>query len=173
MNTKINLPLLLLASMFLISCQDKQAMEELTELRQQKAIEESNMELLKKNLKFIDESNYDSLRMNCADDFMLYMGSNPEGVSFDNFLPNHKMFYSAFPDYKHEIELIMASGDYVMVYASMTATHEQEFWAIPATGNKINYKGVQICKIKDGKVQAVYAVEDDLTLMTQLGLELK
>ena len=44
---------------------------------------------------------------------------------------------------------------------------------LDSTGNKIEYKGIFIFKIADGKIAELWGMEDDLTMMTQLGLELK
>jgi predicted ester cyclase len=44
---------------------------------------------------------------------------------------------------------------------------------IESTGNKIEYKGIFILKMTDGRISELWGIEDDLTMMTQLGLELK
>ena len=41
------------------------------------------------------------------------------------------------------------------------------------TGEKFRYKGIQVIQFADGKVINFWGVEDELALMTQLGLELK
>ena len=40
-------------------------------------------------------------------------------------------------------------------------------------GEKFSYKGVQIFQFADNKVTNFWAVEDELALMTQLGMELQ
>jgi predicted ester cyclase len=41
------------------------------------------------------------------------------------------------------------------------------------TGKRFSYKGIQIFQFADDKVTHFWAVEDELGLMTQLGLQLK
>ena len=41
------------------------------------------------------------------------------------------------------------------------------------TGKRFSYKGIQIFQFSDDQVTNFWAVEDELGLMTQLGLELK
>ena len=55
----------------------------------------------------------------------------------------------------------------------LTGTHKSEFQGIAPTNNKITYKGIQVYKIEGDELVSVYAVDDDLTMLTQLGLELK
>ena len=44
---------------------------------------------------------------------------------------------------------------------------------LDSTGNKIKNKGIFIFKLADGKIIEVHGVEDELTMMTQLGLQLQ
>ena len=101
------------------------------------------------------------------------MGSSNEPISFEDFVPLHKMFYTAFPDYTHNIKNIFASDNYVVVQFDISATHKGEFQGVPPSNEKVVYKAIQICEIIDNKLKTVYAMDDDLSLMMQLGMELK
>ena len=174
MKTKL-ISLLCLCTVFfcLVSCKNNQETSKLAEYQQKEARETKNIELVKKSIKFLDSSELDSLSTIVSEDFKLYMNSSKEPMSLNDFKPMHKMFYSAFPDYSHKIENVFASGDYVVVQVLLTGSHESEFQGIAPTNNKIKYKSIQVYKISEDKVDAVYAMEDDLTMLTQLGLELK
>jgi predicted ester cyclase len=54
-----------------------------------------------------------------------------------------------------------------------TGTQKDEFMNRPPSNNKIEYKGIFIFKVINGKITAVYGVEDELKMMMQLGFELK
>jgi len=146
---------------------------ELNKYQLKAAQEAKNMDFTKELLKFLDTSDYDALRMICAEDWKLYLGSSEEPMSLQDFIPLHKMFYTAFPDYSHTIENIFASRDYVVVKVLLTATHKNEFQGIAPTNKKIAYRGIQIYEFKGDRLNTVHAVDDDLTMMTQLGMELK
>ncbi len=83
------------------------------------------------------------------------------------------LFYGAFPDYAHTIDDIFAKGDKVVARMTFTGTHKNEFQGIPPTGNTIEYTGIQIWKIMNGKIAEAWDQEDTLTMMMQLGMELK
>ena len=87
--------------------------------------------------------------------------------------PYIKMFYTAFPDYKHEIDGIIAADDKVVCRVTFTGTFTNSFMGMNPSGEKFKYKGIQIFQFANNKVTNLWAVEDELGLMTQLGLELK
>lgn len=83
-----------------------------------------------------------------------------------------KEFYTAFPDFTHVVEEMVAEGDRVAVTLRFEGTHQGEFMEIPATGKKISYAGVQILRIVDGVCTENWALDDNLSFMTQLGMQL-
>jgi predicted ester cyclase len=54
-----------------------------------------------------------------------------------------------------------------------SGTHEGEYMGIPSTGNKINYTAMVKARFSEGKIVKAWGVGDILTLMQQLGMELK
>ena len=171
MKIKHVLPFLLsLVLLLIVSCQDKEAKNELNAFKQKEAIENNNIELARKSLKFLDTSDLDSVRLISTEDFKIYLNTKEKPMYIDDFKPMHKMFYSAFPDYSHKIINIFASGDYVIAQVLLSGTQKNEFLGIAPTNNKIEYKGIQILKFEEGKLAEVHVVDDDLTMMTQLGL---
>ena len=55
----------------------------------------------------------------------------------------------------------------------LTGTHEANYFGIPATGNKIEFASVITCRIEDGKIVEEKELTGTLSLMQQLGMELK
>ena len=151
------------------SCVDQKAMEELQAFQSADSIEADNIQHVKELYQLLDEQNLEEFTKRFAAEAKGYMGSSEEPFNFEEIIPFIKMYYSAFPDYTHHIENIFAAGDYVVVQLKYTGTHENEFMDIPPTGNEISYKGIFIMKMKDGKVVESWGLEDDLTLMNQLG----
>jgi predicted ester cyclase len=157
----------------MISCQDKQAKEELTKFKEVKVTEAKNIDIAKKFYRFLDEQKLDSCIALFAVNNKGYIGSSNESFQFADIIPYIKSYYTAFPDYKHEIENIFASGDYVVSQLKYSGNQASAFMEIPSTGKKIDYKGIFIFKIQSGKIVESWGIEDDLTMMKQLGLELK
>ncbi|MBE9511682.1 MAG: ester cyclase [Bacteroidetes bacterium] len=172
---KINysLAILTVLTLFLLpSCQDKKAKEDLLKFQQTEAAEASNIEVIKQFYKLLDEQNMEACNDIFSAEGKCYMGSSEESLVFEDMIPFIQMYYSAFPDYQHHIENIFAADDYVVAQLKYTGMHSSKFMEIDSTGNNIEYKGIFIIKMADGKIIELWGMEDDLTMMTQLGLEL-
>ena len=153
------------------SCQDKQTIDELAKFKQAETLKTTNIELAKKFYKHLDAVQLDSMEALCAPDMKIYYESG-EPASLSDMEPAIKMFYTSFPDYKHEIEDIIAAGDKVVCRIAFTGTFSNPFMDMSPSGVKFRYKGIQIFQFANSKVTNFWAVEDELGLMTQLGLEL-
>ena len=162
-----------LIPMLTLSCQNGQTKDELAKYKKIKILEERNIEIAKKFYRFLDEQELDSCTTLFAENSKGYLGSSEESLQFVDIIPFIKSYYTAFPDYKHEIENIFASGDYVVAKLKYTGTQTATFMEIPSTGKKIKYKGIFIFKILNGQIVESWGIEDDLTMMQQLGLGLK
>jgi predicted ester cyclase len=169
MKTRLIFIVLLLV---LFSCQDKQTKDELAKFKQTEALKSANIELAKKFYKYLDAVQLDSLRAFCAPDAKIYYESG-DPISFSDLEPLVKMFYTSFPDYKHEIEDIIAADDKVVFRISYSGTFTNQFMEMNPNGAKFRYKGIQIIQFANNKMTNLWAVEDELGMMTQLGLELK
>jgi len=164
--------LLLLAFCCMISCQDKKSMDELEKFKQAETLKTANIELAKKFYKHLDAVQLDSLKVLFAPGMKGYYQSG-EPAPFSDMEPFIKMFYTAFPDYKHEIDGIIAADDKVVVRVTFSGTFTNSFMEMNPSGEKFRYKGIQIFQFVNGKVTNFWVVEDELALMTQLGLELR
>ena len=154
------------------SCQDKQSQAELAKFKQAELIKAENIDLAKKFYKYLDQLNFDSLRVICDPGLKIFYESG-EPVSLNDMEPFIKSFYGSFPDYKHEFEDIYASDDKVVFRIAYSGTHTNDYMNIKPTGLKFKYKGIQIFQFKNNKAINFWAVEDELGMMTQLGMELK
>lgn len=136
------------------------------------SVEEKNTAALKRfydevmgkgNLKAIDEL--------VADDFVEHYAPDPR-------IPANKaglhqmmgMFRTAFPDLQITIEDLIAKGDKVWVYTTTRGTNKGEFMGMPATGKKIEVKGIDILRFVNGKAVEHWGLNDDYSMMVQLGV---
>jgi len=76
----------------------------------------------------------------------------------------------AFPDVKFVVDDMVCEGDTVMFRQTLCGTHLGEFFGIPPTGKRVNYRGFHWCRILDGRVVEYEAINDDLGMMQQLGV---
>ena len=80
------------------------------------------------------------------------------------------IFTSGFPDIEAYVEEALEEGDTVVTRGYWTASHKGEFMGIPATGNNVNVKYIDMWKIKDGKLFESRVQMDMAGLMQQLGV---
>ena len=57
-----------------------------------------------------------------------------------------------YPDIKLTIENQISEGEWVATIYSVTGTFKNEWLGIPPTGEKITYTGVNVDRLKDGKI---------------------
>jgi steroid delta-isomerase-like uncharacterized protein len=162
-------PMILLA----ISCQDTQVAEDLKKYQDIDTLEAANIEVVQNFYKLLDEVNLAAVEDLITPEGEIYYQSMEEPANFGDMKPLVEIFYTSFPDYKHSIESIFASGDMVVTRITYSGTHEDTFMEIPPTGNNFVYKGIFMFQLSDNKIMKMWGVEDELTMMRQLGLELQ
>jgi predicted SnoaL-like aldol condensation-catalyzing enzyme len=102
------------------------------------------------------------------DDYIQHNADCPQGKA--GFLEFHRGFFAAMPDFYPVINQMIAEGDLVWVYNTITGTHTgQGFLDYPPTNNDIRYDVVDMYRLRDGKVCEHWDVADTRALFTQVG----
>ena len=79
-------------------------------------------------------------------------------------------FRNVFPDLTCTIEDQVAEGDKVVTRFTVRGTHQgEEFFGVPATGQRIEMRGIQIDRFEGGKLVEERAEFDLLGALQQLG----
>jgi steroid delta-isomerase-like uncharacterized protein len=81
----------------------------------------------------------------------------------------HQIMLAGFPDYRTEINDLIAERDKVVARITMTGTHTGDFMNIPSTGKCVAFTGMYIARIQDGKIVEHWGEEDGVGLLQQLG----
>jgi steroid delta-isomerase-like uncharacterized protein len=79
------------------------------------------------------------------------------------------MLRSMLPDFRIEVDAIIAEGDFVVSRYTATATDTAGYMGMPATGKAIRTQAIQIFRFSDGKIVESWAARDDLGTLKQLG----
>jgi len=82
----------------------------------------------------------------------------------------HAISLIGMPDWHTRIDDLIAEDDKVVARITMTGTHTGDFWGIPATGTKVEFTGIYIVRIVDGKIVEHWGEEDGVSLLQQLGV---
>ena len=75
----------------------------------------------------------------------------------------------AFPDHHLTIRDQIAEGDKVVTRVTFRGTHNGPFNGIPATGKQVEWSGIAMDRIADGKVVEMWHVQNTAGLMQQIG----
>ncbi len=133
---------------------------------------EANKQVVRDVYAAIDAQDYGRLSELVPEDAIGHMAGSDETVSQPAILEIIPQFYTAFPDYRHVIEELVAEGDLVVARVTYLGTHQGEFEGIPATGNAVTYSGMQFFRLANGVIKEWWLLEDNLSFMSQLGMQL-
>ena len=78
-------------------------------------------------------------------------------------------FRNVFPDARFTNDDMLIDGDKVVVRWTCTATHQGTFRGIPPTGKRVTFMGINIYRLRDGKIVERWSVKDYATVFRQLG----
>ena len=81
-----------------------------------------------------------------------------------------KTFRDAFPDMKATTVAVVVEGDEAWMQSTITGTHKGEFIGMAPTNKKFEITAFDRVKFKDDKAVEHWGAEDDMGMMTQLGL---
>jgi steroid delta-isomerase-like uncharacterized protein len=159
---------------FAFACQDKEEMAALEEFRAKAALEEQNKEIVKREMELWGKGDFEAFKELFAPEYVYHSPSAaPKPKSLEEAIEGAKIIHNAFPDSSLTIEELFAAGDRVVIRWIYKGTHEGEFMGIPPTGNKLEFGGIAITRIENGKIVEEWEDYDALGMMQQLGMELK
>jgi steroid delta-isomerase-like uncharacterized protein len=76
---------------------------------------------------------------------------------------------AAFPDLRHQIELILAEDDLVAARQRWTGTHEGEFLGLEASGRRVEFTSTAVLRVRDGLIAQAWDEIDAAAILRQLG----
>jgi steroid delta-isomerase-like uncharacterized protein len=104
-----------------------------------------------------------------AADFVAHVPGAPaplDGAGWKAFIG---AFLSGFPDFRIEIEDVLAEGDRVAVRWAFNGTHTGDFLGVAPSGKRVHMDAVEINRVAGGKVAEHWVALDQLGLLQQLG----
>ena len=91
----------------------------------------------------------------------------PEGV--EGVRRFFAMFREAMPDVEVTIDELIVDRDRAAVATTIRGTHTGELLGVPATGRRVEVVGVDMVRVRDGKIVEHRGLTDTVGLMRQLG----
>jgi steroid delta-isomerase-like uncharacterized protein len=85
------------------------------------------------------------------------------------FRPFHTVFREAFPNMMIVVEDMVAEGDKVAARCSVRGKHEGDFRGRAATQSPVEFTGITIVRIDNGKIVEAWNNFDFMTMYKQVG----
>jgi steroid delta-isomerase-like uncharacterized protein len=102
-----------------------------------------------------------------ADDFVVHMADGDK--SRDEYKALCQAYFAAFPDLQITADGYLAEGDRVTKIWTAHCTHKGEFMGIPASGNAMEVRGIEVYRLAHGQVVELWVSMDVLGMMQQMG----
>jgi len=101
--------------------------------------------------------------------YTYHLGGQPprDKAAMKEFL---QAVHVAFPDWRVQIQDIVAESNTVAVRWSGRVTHEGMFHGIPPTAKRISVCGINLYRIEDGKISQEWEQMDSLAMLQQMGM---
>jgi predicted ester cyclase len=89
----------------------------------------------------------------------------PEGPAFAS-----RQFRAAVPDLKVNVKKMIVAGDYVTVHMEFTGHFTGRFGKVIGKSQPIAFIATDLVKVADGRIVDNWHIEDNLTLLRQMGI---
>jgi len=96
------------------------------------------------------------------------LGTEPI-VGPENFKTFHRAFVSAYPDLKVHVEDTVVEGDKIATRCRVTGSHRGDGIGVPPTDRPVDFTGMVIVRVKDGKIVEAWNEFDFMKMYTQVG----
>ena len=87
----------------------------------------------------------------------------------DGFRTLMTIYFSAFPEQRVDIHELVAEGDRVLLRHTHHLVHGGDFAGMPPTGRQATVDGLELYRLRDGRIAEMWHHDDMLGLFQQLG----
>lgn len=91
-------------------------------------------------------------------------------ATVQGFTDGTAAFLAAFPDLRCEVDEVLEDGDKVIIRSRLIGTNTGPFMGMPVTGKRVDVEGIDIVRMRDGRMAEHWGVFDAAGMMQQLGL---
>ena len=106
----------------------------------------------------------------CAADMVIHdpiMGQVQGAEAFKNLIG---FFKGGFPGFQTEIHQVVVEGDTAAIYHTHHIRHTGEFMGVSPSGRTASISGLELARVRDGKITEWWRHDDDAGLMRFLGI---
>lgn len=115
------------------------------------------------------DRNFDYIDAFLAPDHQFFFPLSPVPLNRDAHIGMNREFGLTIPDVRWQVEDQFAAADKVVTRGLITGTHQGDFQGVPASGNALSVKFINIIQLRDGQSLNEWDSLDTLSFMQQLG----
>ena len=128
---------------------------------------EANKALLRRYIELYNERAWDQLKELLTDDYVHH--SNADELSAAQFVRGAEWIIAGLPDFRVEIEELVAEGDRVAVRYVGIGTHRASLQGETPTGRPIRLHGITLFRFVGGRIAEDWEALDYADLNQQIG----
>jgi steroid delta-isomerase-like uncharacterized protein len=130
-----------------------------------------NKEIVKAWYSALEENDFNTIKNLMDSKYQFRNPMSPIPISAEEHLGMMDAMKSAF-EARHEFDVFIEQGNYVVVRGKWIAKHTGDFNGIPATGKLVELHLIDIFNIIDGKVVNHHIEFNPMLIMAQIGVTL-
>lgn len=132
---------------------------------------EANKEIVRQFGDAVNNNNLDALDEIVATNFVRHSQATPEVKvsSLEEFKQFARASAESIPDMTGNIEMMIAEGDFVAIYATFTGTQTGPMGPFPAYNKKMESKTMAIFRLENDKIAELWIEWDNIAMLSQLG----
>jgi steroid delta-isomerase-like uncharacterized protein len=124
-------------------------------------------DLVRRYLNAFNDRDHETLAELLADDVVEH-GVHDELHGVDEIVDFLQAHFEVFPDYSGTTEAMVADGDTVAVRYRVSGTHSEEYRDVDPTGHTVEWTGMAMYRVEDGRIAEIWLEENRLGLLEQL-----
>lgn len=118
----------------------------------------------------MNRKNVDALDQLCAPSFVDRNPMPGQAPGVQGVKQVFATWMRAFPDFRVNVEALIAEGDLVVARFSGTATHTGELMGVAPTGKQVTFHGMDMLRVENGRVAEVWHYGDETEVLASLGV---
>jgi steroid delta-isomerase-like uncharacterized protein len=130
---------------------------------------EENKALIRKWYDCWNKGDWEALYALHADNFVDHNARPGLPPGIEGMKQDIQMIVTAVPGSQITLSHLMADGDKVIDHGTLTGTNTGPTMGIPPSGKPVRITATNIWQIQNGKIVAIWHVEDILGMMQQIG----
>lgn len=127
---------------------------------------DQNKELIRRWIEFSNDGFPGTLDDFISPDYTGHLGATT--MDRDELERLERQFTSAFPDVHHAVDDLIAEDDRVVLRTTAHATHRGDFQGIARTDRSVEFTGLVLYRIQNGKITESWGEIDFLRLIREL-----